>query len=605
MKMKISPLASLIIVIFLMIPAFQFTLGQEAAAPTVANEIHLPSVYTTATVIIPVQNAETVLIDRKDVVNYNPGAPEDDPRIILKALKKGIARVTVQTQGKTEVYVITVLDTDEADLNDQQTLTVQKIKEIIAPEAASALKISFVGNGNNAAMVLQGMMPDDIEARKVLAIAMQFTPTVLNYMTVEEPLQLRVKCDVVEADEGDTSNIGLKYRSASGVDDFEVPLGISLPRLFGQNGAGSGNWLFPFDPAGYAGTSATGTTAGVAGVGNFGFSPAADGQLGTYGFAIKPTLSLSRILSNTRILQSPTLTVLNGQSAGVSIGETVQLANSTTTTTGTLESYTPLFAGVMIRLAPLVPGVKDFDMGGTQAEATVPGPLSQRGQEGGGLDGVNSTMPMIDRSGLIRLSINIQVTSFISDSTLSSLPIVTGRTILTRVAMRDGESIVLGGLISDTMAKNMEKLPFLADLPIVGELFKNRTKNGSKSELIFVITPRIIRKDVIAKGDVYVPKLSDMAGQLNENTILPGAKPTRISARDILVRPEENVPPPTKMLLPRPSRLQLPDGDKAGTPSTTDSVQPAPAVEVASPVNAGTPAAAPTVDTTPAPPDKK
>ena len=605
-----------------MIPACQSVLGQEntpapnTSAPDASaegNEIQMPDVYKGATVLIPVTNADTVLIDRKDIVDYKADVPADDPRIILQALKKGEARVSVQVKGKTTVYVVHVLDTDEADLNNQQATTVRKIKNMLSPEAAKALKISFAGNGENAAMVLQGTMPDDVVARKVLAIAMQFTPTVLNYLTIDEPLQLRVKCDVVEADEGDTSHIGMRYRSASGVNDFEVPLGISVPRLLGQGGAGSGNWLFPFDPANSSQTEP------------FGFTPSnlASASLGNYGFAIQPTLALSRILSNSRILQSPTLTVINGQAAGVSIGDTIQLPTTTTTTTGTQQSYEAVFAGVMIRLAPLIPGVKEFDTN-QAGEATIPAPVSQRGTEGNAVDGVNSTVPMIDSNGLIRLYINVQVTAFKSDAALSALPIVTGRTIITCVAMRDGESLVLGGLINDTMSKNMEKMPFLSDIPLLGELFKDRTKDGSKSELIFVITPRIIHKETVAKGDTYIPKLSDMAGQMNEYSILQTTKPTRISARDVLVRPEEEtgtVPEPSKMLLPRPALLQLPENDtKNSTTPTPATSAPAttppppapdksapgqlvPAAEVPPPAKPSpTPSAdatAPTVDTSP------
>ena len=58
--------------------------------------------------------------------------------------------------------------------------------------------------------------------------------------------------------------------------------------------------------------------------------------------------------------------------------------------------------------------------------------------------------------------------------------------------MRDGETIVLGGLFQDVDSTTITKLPFLGDLPVLGGVFRNRERTHTKDEVVFFITPRIL-----------------------------------------------------------------------------------------------------------------
>lgn len=66
----------------------------------------------------------------------------------------------------------------------------------------------------------------------------------------------------------------------------------------------------------------------------------------------------------------------------------------------------------------------------------------------------------------------------------------------TNVLVNNGETIVLGGIYEDTNSNSVNKIPFLGDLPVVGNLFKNRTKTETKRELLIFITPRIVNDTV-------------------------------------------------------------------------------------------------------------
>ncbi|MEG0971052.1 MAG: secretin N-terminal domain-containing protein [Acidaminococcaceae bacterium] len=68
---------------------------------------------------------------------------------------------------------------------------------------------------------------------------------------------------------------------------------------------------------------------------------------------------------------------------------------------------------------------------------------------------------------------------------------ITSRTADTNVRMRNGETLVIGGLINEEEQKNIQKIPFLSNIPILGELFKNRTNSKTKTEVMMILTPHI------------------------------------------------------------------------------------------------------------------
>ena len=64
------------------------------------------------------------------------------------------------------------------------------------------------------------------------------------------------------------------------------------------------------------------------------------------------------------------------------------------------------------------------------------------------------------------------------------------------MAVRSGESIVLGGLIKDNKSSSKEGVPLLKDIPLVGGLFAQNKSSGGRTELLVIITPRVVRSDV-------------------------------------------------------------------------------------------------------------
>jgi len=102
--------------------------------------------------------------------------------------------------------------------------------------------------------------------------------------------------------------------------------------------------------------------------------------------------------------------------------------------------------------------------------------------------------PTINSDGRISMKINPQVSQLSSFIPLagSGAPGVDTRSADTNVIVRDGETIVIGGLIHDSQSETAFKVPLLGDIPIIGYLFRKKSISRTRMELIIFVTPRII-----------------------------------------------------------------------------------------------------------------
>ena len=73
-----------------------------------------------------------------------------------------------------------------------------------------------------------------------------------------------------------------------------------------------------------------------------------------------------------------------------------------------------------------------------------------------------------------------------------AVPGLTSRKVNTEVELQDGESFMIGGLLDKTISDTFQKIPFLADIPILGKLFQSETKQKNNTELIVIVTPELV-----------------------------------------------------------------------------------------------------------------
>jgi general secretion pathway protein D len=102
--------------------------------------------------------------------------------------------------------------------------------------------------------------------------------------------------------------------------------------------------------------------------------------------------------------------------------------------------------------------------------------------------------PTVNARGIVLMEINLQISNQIESATAgaSGNPSIFERSVKTEVVAESGQTIMLGGLISNTTTNGGTKVPFFSDLPLVGALFRGETKSGDKTELVIFITPKVI-----------------------------------------------------------------------------------------------------------------
>jgi len=77
-----------------------------------------------------------------------------------------------------------------------------------------------------------------------------------------------------------------------------------------------------------------------------------------------------------------------------------------------------------------------------------------------------------------------------------TIPSIDTRNVLTQISVNNGDTAVIGGIYEETIRNDTTKVPFLGDVPVVGNLFKNTSRSSQKTELLIFLTPRIVKETV-------------------------------------------------------------------------------------------------------------
>jgi general secretion pathway protein D len=105
--------------------------------------------------------------------------------------------------------------------------------------------------------------------------------------------------------------------------------------------------------------------------------------------------------------------------------------------------------------------------------------------------------PFISNDGMVEMIVSPEISS-LTDQTVAiangvSVPVIAKRSADTVVVTPDGQPVIIGGLMQNNKTGSESKIPFLGDIPLIGNLFKRQTKNNSKTELIIFMTPHIVQ----------------------------------------------------------------------------------------------------------------
>ncbi len=102
--------------------------------------------------------------------------------------------------------------------------------------------------------------------------------------------------------------------------------------------------------------------------------------------------------------------------------------------------------------------------------------------------------PHVNNAGLVTLDLHPSITAISGTATVESttLPQLSVEEANTKVMIENGQTLVIAGLIKDQTDNTKKKVPFLGDIPVLGEIFKSRSNTKTKKELLIFLTPHII-----------------------------------------------------------------------------------------------------------------
>jgi pilus assembly protein CpaC len=144
--------------------------------------------------------------------------------------------------------------------------------------------------------------------------------------------------------------------------------------------------------------------------------------------------------------------------------------------------------------------------------------------------------PRVDRNGAIRATIETEFSQIDGSVTTSGGPALLTRKTSTEFNVRSGETIVLSGLVQRENATNIDKVPFLGDVPVLGHLFKSRKFQNKETELVVFVTPTVVDSrsaGVVDRVQRTQERLEERLGPSPHltNPLQPGANPGRLDRK--------------------------------------------------------------------------
>jgi pilus assembly protein CpaC len=357
--------------------------------------------------------------------------------LLVLGRRPGSANVIVQDRDGNCVVrdiVVTI---------DPQTLQ-SKLSELMPDERD--IRVS----GAEDAIVLSGSVADLMKVEQVMALASSYgtDKKVVNLLRVNAPQQVMLEVKIAEVSKGLLDRFGLDYgRIASSGNHTNVFSGIigGAPGVFGRFGPN-------IDPALVTGSAAVGIGSDLA---------ATAGSTNTLSRAASVFgIDAENRDGIVRVLAEPNIMAISGQPASFLSGGKI-----------------------------FIPVAQERSAGGTT--------ITLEEKEFG--VGLKFTPTVLD--GRINLKVTSEVSELAQSGTpfatvggvTAVLPSMTTRRVDTTVQLGDGQSFAVAGLIRNNVTEALSKFPGLGEAPVLGALFRSTEFQNDRTELMFVVTPRLVK----------------------------------------------------------------------------------------------------------------
>ncbi len=330
--------------------------------------------------------------------------------------------------------------------------------------------------GAENALVLSGQVSDAIKLDQMMSLATSYGDgkKVVNLLRVMTPQQVMLEVKIAEV-------------SKSLLDRF----GIDYSRMFSSNGAaGVFSGVLGGAPAvlgslkgqlDFAGNASGAISSKLGGAGSVISTPAlVAGAAARAGSGTFLGINAQKQDGVIRLLAEPNIMAISGQQAGFNSGGRIYIP----VPQGGLAGVTTLEEkqfGVILKFTPTV-------LDGTRVNLKLLSEVSELSQTG---------------------------TSFTtSGGATAVLPTISARTVETTVQLNDGQSFAVAGLIKNNITETITRFPGLGEIPVLGALFRSTEFQKDQTELIFVVTPRLVKPMVTAialpTDNLVEPNRADM-----------------------------------------------------------------------------------------------
>ncbi len=337
--------------------------------------------------------------------------------------------------------------------------------------------------GVPAKIFLYGNVRDDLERSKAIRVARTFCTLVVSFLTLDDPIQVRFQCYWLDVNLTKARNVGVQWPNSL------TYRALNAPAATAQTGTSSMGTMFRKVFSGEGSKLMENITAGLT----------ANADV---------TMNMLETIGVSRVMQAPVVTVFNGQTGFFRSGGQFPVQTTTLNADGTRTNATVYRDfGISISILPMnlersgPDGLTEdiLNSDGTRSIPTmmdVKGIVNPIGRNNFTLPPeVDESLKMVDENGNIAVRLNTQVSALdFSQVDAQGNPQIIDKQAVTRAVLKDGEPLVVAGVMDQNYVKTVRKIPFLGDIPFFGELFKNRNAaNDDVREIIFVLRPKIVR----------------------------------------------------------------------------------------------------------------
>jgi general secretion pathway protein D len=414
----------------------------------------------------------------------------DNPSRIAR-VRELAEKLDIETGAPGNMHVVYLKNAEAAKI-------AQTLRSVMSGDTSAVAVAAPAGSGTTAAPTGGGMVQADIASNALIITA----PTAIynNLRAVVEMLDVRraqvyVEALIVEVTADKAAEFGIQWLGGGGsTTGARVGAGTNF-------GTGSTN-------INSLATSIVSKTPVLAAGLNIGVL---QGQnLGVLAHALESD-------ANANILSTPNLLTLDNEEAKIIVGQNVPFITgsyaqtSGTTTASPFQTIERKDVGLTLRIKP-----------------------------------------QVSEGGTVKLQIYQEVSSVDSTATSNTAGVTTNKRSLESIVLADeGQIIVLGGLIQDSVSNGADKVPILGDLPLIGNLFRYDTRKHTKTNLMVFVRPYVLRTAQSAQG-LTQGRYEYLRGEQQQ-----GALPSRVMLPDMALPPMPSLD--LKQKLPTPSPTTTPE----------------------------------------------